>query len=333
MAPALPHSAKAPFLDADGLLPPGKDPRSVPPADGSKECVPAVPISERTSKAIALFDSGSKSERHYDLVNCLDGLTFGFANHPQASLQSFFKALRKDEAADDALVRRFKEVFKASQEAWDAFAKKGGLDASELSDDAIRRGIDKLITNVEFKNRLPAGSNCSPPPTPGPAPGESFYWDNYYWFFPAAKRAFRDPAVVAFQVRRWEERYLDPAARDAKAIGFEGEPGIFLMAFIWSNPGEVSVGYLMNSKAPPESLRAGGKDWSWNNPPAALSKASVERWRQLLLWQAIGRGAKGLRMRSRTVAFYETFLADQFVLPSQHIEDAVNCDPANITLR
>jgi hypothetical protein len=332
MGPAVAQSPKAPALDAEGLLPPDHDPRSVPANDGSGN-VPAVPISDRTNKAIQLFDSGSKSERHYDLVNCLDGITFGFANHPQASLPGFFRDLRKDADANEALVRRFVEVFQASKDAWSAFAKKAGLSASDLSADAVGRGIDKVIANVSLENWKPAGSNCSPPPTSGPAPGQSFYYDNYTWFHPAARRAFRDPAVVAFQVRRWEKRYLDPAARDAKAMGFEGDPGVFLMAFIWSNPGEVSVGHLQNSKAPPAMLRAGGKDWSWNTPPAALSKVSKERWRQLLLWQAICRGEKGERMRSRTIAFYKEYLADQFVLPSKQIEDAANCDPEKITLR
>lgn len=73
-----------PSLDQDGLLPPRHNPASVPPADkpdttNPRELVPAVRMSGETCTAIRLFDASTQSERHYDLVNCLDGLTLGLA--------------------------------------------------------------------------------------------------------------------------------------------------------------------------------------------------------------------------------------------------------------
>ena len=334
---AMAQGTKPPLLDADGLLPPRHDPASVPAADGSQDKVPAVPMTERTRQAIGLFDSGAVSERHYDLINCLDGMTFGFANDPQAHLPAFFQALRKDGPTDEALVRRFLQVFQNSPEARNAFAKKAGLDAARLDADAIRTGIDRLISSRTIQNMPPPGSTCPP----APRPGASFFWDNKEWFVPAAGRAFRDPAVVAFQVRQWEQHLLEPAARDAKAIGFDDDgPGVFLLAFIRSNPGQVSqeLRRLMNAKQPPETLVAGGAPRSWSKVPDTLAKAApeqvaLEKWRELLLWQAICRG-NGNRMRSRTIAFYERHLADRFVLFDRNkVDDPENCKPEKTSLR
>ncbi|MEK7752736.1 MAG: hypothetical protein AAB403_09590 [Planctomycetota bacterium] len=307
-----------------GLLPCGKNPTEVP----------EVVVAERTRTAIKLFDAGSNSERHYDLVNCLDGITFGFANHPQAQLAEFFGALRTNSAVDEALVERFVEYFKASPESWKAFANKAKLDVSDPSLAAVRKGIDILLIapkrgNVPVK---PDGDGC----TPTPEAGQSFFFDNKDWFTGAARRAFRDPKVVAFQVKYWEQKYLEPAERDAKAIGFTADPGIFLLAFIRSNPGQVpSVRDLLNAKGPLTSIKAGGTDWQWDGsdiPKTLKGKdVSIEEWRTLLLWQAMCRGTID-RMRNRNIEFFKVYLAKRFVLPKSKIDSVENCNPAAVTL-
>lgn len=79
--------------------------------------MPSVPMTSETCAAIRLFDASAESERHYDLVNCLDGLTFGFGNWPQGELGELFRKLSEDPNAEKALVARFVEVFKANPDA------------------------------------------------------------------------------------------------------------------------------------------------------------------------------------------------------------------------
>jgi hypothetical protein len=95
------------WLDQNGLLPPKHNPASVPPKNNprttdEKELVPSVPMTSETCAAIRLFDASAESERHYDLVNCLDGLTFGFGNWPQGELGEFFQELDQDSDAEKA---------------------------------------------------------------------------------------------------------------------------------------------------------------------------------------------------------------------------------------
>ncbi len=80
------------------LLPPAHSPAE-PPA------VTSLGLNELTRRAILLFDASAVSERHYDLVACLDGLTFGFANMPQSNLHGFMTRMAADR--EGATVRTF----------------------------------------------------------------------------------------------------------------------------------------------------------------------------------------------------------------------------------
>ena len=159
-----------PFLDKDGLLPGKHDPANVPAADGSGTKVPAVPMSERMRKIITMFNAvPGVSNRNYDLVDCVDGLTFGFANHPQAKLADFFDAMQEDVHAYDSLVRRFLEAFRQSNDAWKAFARKAAINVANLDDASVRHGIQAVIIDRPLKNALidrGPGSNHALQPRP-----------------------------------------------------------------------------------------------------------------------------------------------------------------------
>jgi hypothetical protein len=324
------QDAPRPALDSAGLLPPSRDPADVPSAADKLVMVPAVPMSDVMRQAIRLFDSGSKSERFYDLANCLDGLTFGFGNWPQPEIGDFFRALMADQAAGPTFIKRLMEVFTSDQAAWIAFTSQAAIQAPTPTEAVVRDGVDRLLVKSKMK-RDPDGG-CEPVPA---KKGVAFYQDNKDWFVPVWSRAGRDPAIVAFQVAYWDKDVLKPAITNAKAMGL-GPNGVFLLAFYESNPGEVpDLRSAVKAQRPPDTLRAGGRQWQWDKPPPHLN-VDLDTWHNLLLWQAMCSGDK--RMRSRNVTYFKQYLAPTFRLreetngvPNQRSRD--NCDPSKVTLR
>ena len=338
------------WLDQYGLLPPKHNPASVPPKHNpgttdEKERVPSVPMTSETCAAIRLFDASVESERHYDLVNCLDGLTFGFGNWPQGELGEFFQALNKNPDAEKALVTRFVEVFKANPTAWSSFKSDAGL-ANIVDAATVRTGIKNLLASARMDNVRGLRNHSSDGTCVGhPANGKSFYFDHAKWLVPTLEYAFRDPAVVAFQVSYWETDVLAKAKSYAEALGLPKE-GIFLMAFYESNPGAVPrlLRDAINEKKPPKTLHAGGRNWKWDctDRPSALAGTPLDRWQTLLLWQAmcpVPDSNGTIRIRNRNLKFFSDYLAADFKVPTEtqagkpSAKDSKNCDPALVKLR
>lgn len=315
-----------PWLDQDGLLPPKHNPASVPPADkpgttSPTELVPAVRMSGETCTAIRLFDASTQSERHYDLVNCLDGLTFGFGNWPQNELGEFFERLGKDPDAEPALVVRFLEVFKAQPDAWDSFRRDARLGGAEADIAIVNKGIEHLLASARIKNARGLKNRSSDGACAEfPEKGKSFYFDHAKWLVPTLQHAFRDPAVVVFQVRYWETDVLSNARNYADILGLPNE-GLFLMAFYESNPGQVpSLRNAISQKKPPETLRAGGRNWKWDGSdrPPALAGITLDRWHTLLIWQAMCSAPnEKFRIRNRNLKFFSEYLAKDFMVPKE----------------
>jgi hypothetical protein len=340
-------SGASPALDQNGLLPPKHNPASVPPADKPNttdpmKLVPSVPMTSETCAAIRLFDASAESERHYDLVNCLDGLTFGFGNWPQGELGKFFQELNKDSNAEKALVARFVEVFKANPDAWSFFKKDAGL-GDTVDSGTVRTGIKNLLASAKIKNAKGLKNRFSDGACEmRPENGKSFYFDHAKWLVPTLQYAFRDPAVVAFQVNHWETDVLSKAKDHAELLGLPKE-GVFLMAFYESNPGQVpSLKTAISDKKPPETLRAGGRNWKWDGSdrPSALAGITLDRWHTLLIWQAMcpAPGEK-FRIRNRNLKFFSEYLAADFRVPAEtqprmpRANYPKNCDPAQVKLR
>jgi len=339
-----------PWLDQNGLLPPKHNPASVPPVNNPdttdpNELVPSVPMTSDTCAAIRLFDASAESERHYDLVNCLDGLTFGFGNWPQGELGEFFQELNKGPDAEKALVARFVEVFKANPTAWSSFRRDTGL-GNTLDASTVRTGIKNLLASAKMENVRGLKNRSSDGTCVGhPANGKSFYFDHAKWLVPTLEYAFRDPAVVAFQVRYWNDDVLSKAKSYSDALGLPKE-GMFLIAFYESNPGAVPklLRDTINEKKPPETLRAAGRDWKWDgtNRPSALAGTPLDRWHTLLLWQAmcpVPDSHGNIRIRNRNLKFFSEYLAADFKVPDEtqtgkpSAKDRKNCDPALVKLR
>ncbi len=304
--------------------------------------VPAVRMPARTCSAIRLFDAAQESERHYDLVDCLDGLTFGFGHWPQAEVADFFGSVSKDADAESALISRFLQVFEAQPLVWTAFRQDAKFPDAPPDVARVREGISKLLATRKVANaplKTKADGTCASTPPHG----TSLYSDHAKWLVPAFQRAFRDPLVVAVQVRHWEKDVLEPAEVPARAFGLP-EEGVFLMAFYESNPGQVSAALrtAFRRGQPPATLPAGGRDWKWDGSdrPPALSAISLDRWHALLVWQAMcPSGADRFRIRNRNLKFFSEYLAPDFELPREskpgtpsanHLE---NCDPARVSLR
>ena len=300
-------------------------------------------MTSETCAAIRLFDASAESERHYDLVNCLDGLTFGFGNWPQGELGEFFQELNKDPDAEKALVARFVEVFKANPTAWSSFRRDAGL-ANTVDAATVRTGIKNLLASARMDNVRGLRNRSSDGTCVGhPANGKSFYFDHAKWLVPTLEYAFRDPAVVTFQVSYWETDVLSKAKSYAEALGLPKE-GTFLIAFYESNPGAVPrlLRDAINEKKPPETLHAGGQNWKWDGTdrPSALAGTPLDRWHTLLLWQAMCPASSGnFRIRNRNLKFFSEYLATDFKVPTEtqtgkpSANDPKNCDPARVKLR
>jgi hypothetical protein len=336
------------WLDSNGLLPAKHNPASVLPKNNprttnEKELVPSVPMTSEMCTAIRLFDASVESERHYDLVNCLDGLTFGFGNWPQGELGEFFQKLSQDTNAEKALVARFVEVFKANPTAWSAFRRDAGL-ADTVDAATVRTGIKNLLASARIenahglKNRSSDGT-CKVQPEKG----KSFYFDHAKWLVPTLEYAFRDPAIVAFQVSFWDEDVLSKAKSYSDAFGLPKE-GMFLMAFCESNLGAIpkTLKEAISKKKPPETLKAGGRNWKWDGTdrPSALGGVSLNKWHTLLFWQAMCPDSSGsIRIRNRNLKFFSEYLAEDFKLPTEtqtgrpSSGDPKNCNPALVKLR
>lgn len=335
------------WLDQNGLLPPKHNPASVPPKNNPRttdetELVPSVPMTSEMCTAIRLFDASVASERHYDLVNCLDGLTFGFGNWPQGELGDLFKNLSQDPDAEKALVARFVEVFNTNPSAWSSFRRDAGL-ANTVDAATVRTGIKNLLASARMENVRGLKNRSSDGTCVGhPANGKSFYFDHAKWLVPTLEYAFRDPAVVAFQVSYWEHDVLSKAKDHAKLLELP-EEGVFLMAFYESNPGQVpSLQTSISNRKPPDTLHAGDRNWKWDGTdrPSALAGTPLDRWHTLLLWQAMCPvPSESFHIRNRNLKFFSEYLAADFKVPTEtqtgkpKAKDPKNCDPALVKLR
>ncbi|GJD63494.1 hypothetical protein [Methylobacterium frigidaeris] len=341
------ETSTKPWLDGSGLLPPRHNPARVPPATApgttdDAAMVPAVPLAALTQEAILLFDAGSQSNRHYDLVTCLDGLTFGFGNWPQAEIGAFFSALMMDAAAKAAVIRRFAEAFEADPAAWAAFRRSASLTQSGATQDAVETGIMRLLVSAPKKNSPVRANTDGTCRAQAPVSG-AFYQTHRAWLLPAVRRAFRDPDVVAFQVRYWEQDVITPAIKHQQLLGLPAD-GILLMAFYESNPGQVpTLQAALKKKHAPQTLRAGGQSWQWNAPPSHLGSVTIEDWHKLLVWQAMCPSSTNkFRIRSRNIAYFSKYLSHQFILPRERksnqttVPDAgspENCNPSLVKMR
>lgn len=150
----------------------------------------------------------------------------------------FFETVGKDRNAEPALVARFLEVFKAQPDAWASFRRDAKLEDGVPNSATVKNGIGHLLASARIKNAKGLRNSSDGACEVRPERGKSFYFDHAKWLVPTLQYAFRDPTVVAFQVRYWEDDVLSNARNHTKTLGLPKE-GLFLMAFYESNPGQV----------------------------------------------------------------------------------------------
>jgi hypothetical protein len=321
---------------AGELLQPDKSPADAPAST-------VLQLDELTRHAVALFDATEASKRHYDLVECLDGLTFGFANIPQSDLNGFMTrmATDRDGATLRAFASRMAEHFRSDDPAWRHYISSAKLPAGEPTEAVVLDGIQRTLLDSKnfmrpyagrFRNVAHTSTFCTPD---HPAAGaRSFFDDNALWFRPAAAFALRDSEIVDFQVRDWRKKYLDHGIRAAQGLGVPGDAGSILLTFVMSNPGQVrepARDYLLRGEAP-ESFKIAGRLWRWDGAdrPPALAQEPLQSWRLILVWQVMCDGRP--RIRNRNITFFREFLASHFVLPamngqSPRDDPQTNCNP------
>ncbi|TAY14027.1 hypothetical protein [Rhizobium leguminosarum] len=335
-------AAPKPGTDANGLLPAGHNPAAVPAADDAKNMVPAVEMSHETREAILLFDAAAESDREYDLINCLDGMTFGFGNWPQAEAKQFFNGLLSDLGVASAFTNRAGELLEADSQAKAAFVRSAKLPTSSISRPAITKALSEMLAEKQRPN-IKVTPNGRGGCQPLPKAGASIYQDYKEWLRPVFQRAFRDPAIVSYQVRYWEDDVLSPAREKAKRLGVAA-PVTYLLAFYQSNPGQApEITRLLKTGKPPREVTVAGASWKWDTPPKNIANSTPEQWHSLLLWQAMCPAKKvHFRIRNRNIAYFEKFLSADFKLPDEAIKQgkfypkassARNCDPRAVRPR
>lgn len=317
---------------AGELLPPHRSPAF--PAVAEK-----LGLAPLTRQAIEMFDATEASNRNYDLVTCLDGLTFGFGHFYQRKIHGFFDAMRRkaDGRAYRAFVQRSLEVFEADPAAWRAFVTKTGIsDGARPDPKLIEAGFERTVLDSGYMKRYgryPVRMRSATDCVPRGAGTRSFFDDHGAWFRPIAVVALRDSDVVAFQVRYWEDDYLDKGGASARKLGLP-EAGAILITFILSNPKKVrnpARDALMRG-GPIDTLSIAGRRWNWSGVgrPSQAAGATLDAWRLLLVWQAMCDGTDEIRSRNRV--FFDKYLRRTFVLPApkRPKDTALNCDPRNI---
>ncbi len=282
---------------------------------------------ELVTKAIEVFDSVGSSKRHYDHVDQLDGLTIGLGHWPQSKLSNFFHALASDRAGETfaALSQRLYEYYESNPDAWRSWSAAGHLENPALNIEAVRSSIQATLLNDRFMEQY--AINCKRNSSNYCGSGPSFYND-HPGIIEALKLALRDPLVVDWQMRYWEEDVLNPAEKKAVAAGIPSIAGVVGMASMessapsWANNivNEAHRGYITNDK---EQI-----EWKWNVHPfiAEPTVTELESWRLLVRWQYYC--SKKGKVRNRSQKYFALFLADTWkvpiVLPNGHVADHPN---------
>ncbi|MDJ0950836.1 MAG: hypothetical protein QNJ94_18140 [Alphaproteobacteria bacterium] len=304
----------------DDLLPPDLNPVQA-----------GLETSEIVALTLKIFDSTRSSKRHYDHVAPLDGFTFGLGHYPQSGSEKFFGSLRddKDGKAYDAFLFRSHQLFRSREDAWGALARITGLGNDvQPTKDRIESALNRTIFGAEFMKRY--RKHCKRKCKPGEP---DLYHEHQEWLVPLLKYVLRDRTLVEWQIDYWHAFLIQPASLQAKRAGIDSVAGIIGVASARSSAG--SWGKKIVEAAQTGKLSHNGVTWDWNRHPFVVNPTDDQLmdWRLLARWQWYC-SRKG-KIRNRSRAYFNEFLADKWVLATfdgglSGIKDPANWDPSNV---
>jgi hypothetical protein len=288
-------------------------------------------VAERVNET---FAAGSDSQRYYDHVEPLDGITIGFGNWPQAEVSELlghFKTSNNGKAWSsflDCMTEFFslkrentkpkgrficdKARARSTAGLWDLAQKKAGLPRSDLKPANVEAVLEKTALSPRYKK------NCKKNKSEECLPGQPNMFDEQgTWLVPALCHALRDREGVLAQVDFWTDTIIEDSTKLASEIGLEGdEATIVAIAAYRSSYG---AGSFQPIRKAPETGSLSGKRfrWNWNRPPSGAQQDAdgLQKWRRLVLWQRYA-DLKS-KFRDRSIKYFELYLAKDWVLPAR----------------
>jgi hypothetical protein len=312
------------------LLPQFKDPVEV-----------GLNVSDNVRAILPYFNANAGSERDYDLIDGLDGLTIGVGNWPQSQLEKFFQSLAVDRngATLRDLVTTLVFYFQRHAGDWATLQKTAKVTGA-ADNTAIGEALRRTVLNQEFMRRYE--KNCTRT-TPGhPCIGPPVFVTEQPWFVKSMCMGLRTRSVAEWEARFWEEDILRPSIDFAEKTDLQTPAAAkILIASLYSsypNPTKSVVELLARcpngGPRPNCMLNMGPLSWDLTKHRFISSPTAeqLNSWRLMAVWQWYT--TRQGRIRSRMQKFFDEFLAKDWVLPAPDSDrDPRNWAPNHLQMR
>ena len=285
--------------------------------------VSGLVMSKRAADANLIISADA--DRLYDLVDTVDGLTFGFGNWPQQEAAAFFsdmatanggKALSSLEGCLDGFFSMAE-----GRSAWNKLEQTAKIPPTPATPKAVDAALKKTVLSSTWMKRY--SKHCLIKCEPGEP---DFYHEQQGWFPASMQYALRDENVVQWQVDYWDRTIVaSGAAMAAKAGMRDDEPAIVgFTAYASSSPGWATD--VVAAARSDGKLAFGHYVWSWSKPPAGApaDATGMAHWHQAIIWQYYVEHTREEQLkrrptwefRGRSRAFYDMYLKTYWALPA-----------------
>jgi hypothetical protein len=293
------------------LQPPNKNPKDV------------VGLVMPKGAAAANFIIAADADRYYDLVDEVDGLTFGFGNWPQQQAEAFFADMARVSGGEalNALEGCLSTFFAAPENrpAWSHLETAAKVPTGNPTPQAVDAALKNTILSGAWMKRY--SGHCTVNCGVGEA---NFFREQQAWFVGSMHYALADRQVIQWQVDYWNRTVIAAAEKMASDAGMkDDEPAMVgFAAYASSSPGwseEVIAAAKSSGK-----LKFGNYVWDWALPPGAAPTDSIglQRWHYFIIWQYYVENTRREQLkrrptwefRPRSKAYYNTYLKDYWIL-------------------
>jgi hypothetical protein len=311
------------------------------PANKNPKDVPGLSFSPRAAAANLIISADQ--DRNYDLVDTVDGLTFGFGNWPQQQAETLFADMAATNGGEAlaALENCLSAFFSMPehQASWKQLELKAGTPAGEPTPQAVNAALGQTLLSSTWMRRYKQHCqiNCKP--------GEpDFYQEQNDWFPESMRFALANRQVIQWQVDYWDRTIVADGAKMAADANMRDDEAAIVgfTAYASSSPGWAND--IIASAKSGGRLTFGSYVWDWNKPPhdAPVDPAGLTRWRHAIIWQFYVEHTRREQLkrrstwnfRGRSIAYYNTYLKAFWVLPARDTKDnpiwnsEKNLDPA-----
>lgn len=301
--------------------------------------VPGIKFSQLASRVNETFTAGGGSQRYYDHVEPLDGITIGFGHWPQAEVSKFFRDMRDENSgkalaaftdcatAFFALKRETTQTksrivcdkirSESTAGVWRQAQKAAGIVPGNLTRARVAEVLDRTLLSDKFNKEF--GRNCRRDSKHRCLPNQpNLFRKHGKWLAPLLCYALRDRVVIDWQVDFWSRDIINDAVKLAEQIGLEDDEAAVVAAAAYDSSAPAWFRDVIEA-AKTGHLSRNGYRWNWNDPPHGAKKDSegLKAWRRFILWQyyAVRVWPGRHKIRDRSIKFFELYLADDWILP------------------